>query len=170
MKTCATTARKAERYAGRVAEALCLAGGAVVIAMAFFTAFDISWRSLTRHAIRGDFEIVEILSAWSVFLFFPYAQFVRQHIAVDFVTSRFPRAFGNAVQRLVDILITLTAAFVTWRITAGLFDARGHNEVSMMLRMPIWIMYVPAIIGWTGFTIIAALQVLQPAKEEVIHE
>ncbi|WP_052699733.1 TRAP transporter small permease [Martelella endophytica] len=170
MNTLQQRLQEAERRAGKISAALCLAGGMIVIGMAFFTAFDIFWRSLTRHGVRGDFEIIELLSAWSVFLFFPYAQHVRQHIAVDFVTNRFPEAFGAVLQKLVDLLVAATAAFITWRICAGLVDAREHQEMTMMLRMPIWIMYVPAIFGWAGFAVIACLQVFVPGVKDVHHE
>lgn len=142
----------------RFVEHLAVIGGIFVLALALFTALGISWRTLVGRGLRGDFEIVEILSAYAVFLFFPYAQSVRQHIAVDFVTDRLPGRMRGMIGPANDLVVALVSGFITWRIIVGAFDAHARDDVTMMLRLPILLAYLPAIAGWGLMTLIAALQ------------
>ncbi len=146
------------RIVTRVACALALMGGAVLIGLVLTTTTSIIGRGLNTVGhldavsnfgglaellrafgpIDGDYELVEAGVAIAVFAFLPLCQLNRAHAMVDIFTGFFGHRF-NAVLALVwDVLLTAILFLVTWRISLATFEKFRYGETTFLLQMPLW--------------------------------
>jgi TRAP-type C4-dicarboxylate transport system permease small subunit len=139
------TAGGAQSLARRVIEWWALAGGLVLLGVALMTTWSSASSVLFKKPLPGDFELVEMLIAVSVFSFLPYCQLTGANVTADIFTAR-------AGPRTVALLGALSAAIALgfslllgWRMTAGLQDYRQYVETTAILRIPIWYAYIPAL-------------------------
>lgn len=129
----------------RAIEAWALLGGLVLLAIALMSTWSATSGWLLGKPLPGDFELVEMLVAVSVFMFLPYCQLTGANVTADLFTAK-------AGPRTVALLGLLAAAvalgfslLLFWRMYEGLLDYRQYVETTTILRIPIWYAYVPAL-------------------------
>ena len=113
-------------------------GGAVLLAMMLMTVTSVTLRTLVGRPISGDFEMVEIASAITVFCFLPWCQITGGNVLVDFFTMKAGRRTNHALEALGDLVYLVIGVLLTWRLIHGGMDFREYGEQSMVLRIPIW--------------------------------
>lgn len=128
------------------ARGLAVAGGFVLAAITVVTTFSIVGRAVASAPIPGDFELVEMGTALAVFAFLPYCQLVRGNVAVDFFTSRAPARVKALLDLAANLVFTLIAGLLTWRLALGGAELRAYAETTMVLRVPVWWGFVPAVL------------------------
>jgi TRAP-type C4-dicarboxylate transport system permease small subunit len=155
-------AARLEAPAGRLLERICwwaaAVGGIAVVAVAATVTLSVTLRALTGSGIRGDFEVVEIGCAVSAFLFLPICQLKRRHVRVDLFSNGLPRTLREGLERTWEIAFALAWLGIAWRLYEGAIQQYGYGDRTMLLHWPLWIVYVPAILG-SGLSILAALYV-----------
>lgn len=159
----------------RLAAVLAWLGGIILLALVIMSVISISGRGLAGFSrslavgwagpVPGDFELVEAGTAVAVFAFLPWCQIRRGHVTVDvFLFWASPRT--RATLTLIgNILMTLAAAFIAWRLQAGLADKLRYGETSMILQMPSWYGYALALVGACAFALAAAYTVWRSLNE-----
>jgi hypothetical protein len=75
---------------GRATRFVALAGGIISVATALLVTSSVTLRWLGYGAINGDFELVQVGVALSVFCFLPLTQASRGNIVVDTFTGWLP--------------------------------------------------------------------------------
>lgn len=147
------------RLVERCARILAYGGGIVLTAVALMVVASVIGRALDGvglSPVRGDYELVQTGCGLAVFAFLPWCQFNRGHVSVDILISRFPKR-GQAFFGLIgDILITVAAFVIAWRMWAGFGEkfpfgsdglraalGMGHRpffaETTYELSIPMWI-------------------------------
>jgi TRAP-type C4-dicarboxylate transport system permease small subunit len=121
-----------------IAKLLALIGGTVAIAVAAIVVASVLSRWLFADPIPGDFELAQIGTAIAVFAFLPYCQIVRGNIVVDTFTAHLPARVRGRIDALWDIVFAVAMAFVAVCLTRGTLDTFASQEVSMVLRIPVW--------------------------------
>jgi TRAP-type C4-dicarboxylate transport system permease small subunit len=147
------------RFVHRLAKFTAMAGGAAMIFITLITVLSIIGRVLIRWGlspIPGDFEIVQAGMLFAIFAFLPWAHLERGHAIVAILTDRFPVRFNALAEFIWDVAMLLTAAFIAWRLGAGMLDKLGNKESTFILRIPIWAIYSAGLVGAVIFFIIAA--------------
>jgi len=141
------TAGGAASLARRVIEWWALLGGFVLLGIALMTTWSSTSSVLFKKPLPGDFELVEMMVAISVFSFLPYCQLTGANVTADLFTSRAgPRTI--ALLRLLSAAIALGFSLLLgWRMSAGLQDYRQYVETTAILRIPIWYAYIPALMS-----------------------
>jgi TRAP-type C4-dicarboxylate transport system permease small subunit len=129
---------RAPRILETIAKALALVGGVVAIAVAVIVATSILGRWLFSAPIPGDFELVQMGTAVAVFAFLPYCQIVRGNIVVDTFTAHLPARLRGRMDALWDGVFAAAMALVAACLTRGTLDTFSSQEVSMVLRIPVW--------------------------------
>ncbi len=176
-------AKTAEARTGRVIEglarALAWAGGLILVAIALITVASITGRALIfagLSPIKGDFELVEVGCAIAIFFFLPWCQLRRGHVTVDVLVARFPPRAQAVFGLIGDVLITLAAAVILWRLWLGLGEkfpygsdglrgALGFGakpffpETTYELAIPVWIPFALSTLGAIVFLIVSAYTV-----------
>lgn len=125
-------------------------------AVLLVTVADVALRNLVGYPMRGQFELVELGLAYSVFLALP-AVFIRStHLVVD-VADHFVNA---RVKRLLDVFGTATSlvalAVMLWQIAPQSLYVMRFGDMTFDLQIPkIW--YAAPLLAGIAFSLVAAL-------------
>lgn len=148
----------AEKYVEAFVGFLALIGGLVLIAISAIIILSIVGRQLIfigLAPIPGDFELVEIGGAFSIFCFLPWCTYQNGHATVDV----FVAGFGTRLQSLLELIwnIALTGAIglICWRLYSGMQEVKSYGETTQILEIPIWIGYMTGVFG-TGLSVVVA--------------
>jgi TRAP-type C4-dicarboxylate transport system permease small subunit len=95
-------------------------------------------RWLLSSPIPGDFELAQIGTAVAVFAFLPYCQIVRGNIVVDTFTAHLSARIRHRIDAVWDLLYAAAMALVAACLSRGTWDMLVSQEVSMVLRIPVW--------------------------------
>ena len=162
------------RLADGVARLLALLGGAVLVAVILMTCVSIAGRALVPldigvGPIRGIYDFTEIGMAAAVFAFLPWCQLQRAHASVDLFSATFPPVMNRALDLIFDLAMLGAAAFGAWRLWLGMQDKLSYGETTQIAQIPVWYGYAAAMVGATGFVIVAAFCVLRSARALAGH-
>jgi TRAP-type C4-dicarboxylate transport system permease small subunit len=120
----------------RCARLLAIAGGLLMTAVAVLVTVSVLLRWITDNGISGDFELVQITLAVSIFAFLPICALRRGNVMVDTFTGRLPPAVQRAIDAIWSLLYGGIAALIAWRLAAGARDTIASNTGSMVLGLP----------------------------------
>lgn len=136
-----------DRWMHAMVASFAILGGFLLSLVAVLTVVSILGRALLGSGIAGDYEIVEMGCAAAVFAFLPYCQWMRAHAQVDFFSQWFGARLNSVLDSLADALFMAVAMLLTWRLTAGAYDVLNYEESTMVLRLPVWWGFVPAVLS-----------------------
>jgi TRAP-type C4-dicarboxylate transport system permease small subunit len=138
------------------ATGVALVGGAVLFALTLLTVISVLGRAALSVPIPGDFELVEVGMAVAIFSFLPYCQIVRGNVIVDLFTTRAGPRTRALLDGLGNLIYTAIAALLTWRVALGGLEVRSYGETTMVLRVPVWWGYLPAVVCLALLTLVCA--------------
>ena len=123
--------------------ALCLA------AMMLLTVADVTLRAVFNTPIRGVYELIELLLAYTFFLALP-AVFLRdENIAVNVVDDLAPQ-WVPALKRIGMMLAVAVLAVMAWQGMIAARDTIAFNDMTADLGLPRslhWIALLAGVIG-----------------------
>lgn len=129
-------------------------GGLVLTLLAALSVVSIAGRSLSVAGlgpVPGDFELVEVGTAFSVFCFLPWCHLKRSHADVGMFWNSYPPAMRRVLVIVSDALMLAVWLFLVWRMGAAMLEYRSSGDVSFILQMPVWWGYAasmaPAMFG-----------------------
>lgn len=137
----------------RIAELLAIVACTLLVLLSILIVVNIVALLLFRSSILGISEITELVMAFAVFAFFPYTQIRSAHITVDLLDPILPARFRTRLDAVHNFIFALVAAIITWRLFVGFLDAWKHEEMSMMLSLPLWIGYSSASVAALIFSL-----------------
>jgi TRAP-type C4-dicarboxylate transport system permease small subunit len=149
----------------RTATGVAVVGGLVLFALTLLTVISVVGRVAFSAPIPGDFELVELGMAVAIFAFLPYCQIVRGNVIVDVFTTRASPRTRALLDGIGNLLFTAIAALLTWRAALGGLEIRSYHETTMVLEVPVWWGYVPAVAILAFLTIVCAYTVWRSALE-----
>lgn len=147
---------------------LAIVGGLVLVALIILTVTSITGRAFIFAGlgpVPGDFELVEVCTAFAVFSFLPWCQIKRGHVTVDiFVSWLSPQklAFLSVVGNLV---LTIVAIILFWRLALGTLDKQSYNETTFILQFPLWWGYAACLLGAATFIVVSFYTVWRSLNE-----
>jgi len=143
----------------RAVEAWALLGGLALFTIALMTAWSATSGWLFGKPLPGDVEMVEMLTAVSVFMFLPYCQLTGANVTADLFTAKAgPRTV--ALLTLLGAVVALGfSLLLLWRMYEGLLDYRKYVETTTILKIPIWYAYLPALVSLALLAAAAAASV-----------
>jgi TRAP-type C4-dicarboxylate transport system permease small subunit len=149
----------------RTATGVALLGGLVLFALTLLTVISVIGRAVFSAPIPGDFELVELGMAVAIFSFLPYCQIVRGNVIVDLFTSKASARTKALLDGVGNLLFTAIAALLTWRVAIGGLEIRSYHETTMVLQVPVWWGYVPAVAFLAFLTVVCVYTVWRSALE-----
>jgi TRAP-type C4-dicarboxylate transport system permease small subunit len=149
----------------RAATTVALMGGAILFALTLLTVISVVGRVMFSAPIPGDFELVEVGMAVAIFAFLPYCQIVHGNVIVDLFTARATPRTQALLDAAGNLIYTAIAALLTWRVALGALEIRGYNETTMVLRVPVWWGYVPAVVCLAFLTVVCAYTVWRSLRD-----
>ncbi|MEQ8584869.1 MAG: TRAP transporter small permease [Thalassobaculaceae bacterium] len=147
---------------------LALIGGLLLIAVTALVVASVSGRALIWAGlgpVPGDFELVEAATALAVFCFLPWCQLERGHVSVDVFADMLGPRLDAALQVVFNGLMTVAAAFILWRLWAGMQDKMLYNETTFILQFPVWWGYATCVPVAAVFVLVCAWTAVQSAAE-----
>ncbi len=133
---------------------LATGGGLVLATIALMTVASIIGRSLFSAPVPGDFELVEIGCAISVFAFLPYCQLTHGNVVVDFFTIRTNVKTRSRMDSIGSLIYGCIAALLTWRLILGGYDMYRYGEETMILGLSRWWGFVPMVMSLVLLTLV----------------
>ncbi len=125
--------------------AFAICAGLVLTGMALMSVASIAGRSLFDAPIKGDYELVQMMSAIAVAMSLPYCQMVRGHVIVDFFTAHLSAGINRVLDTIAAVLLAVAAFVIAWRIGVGMVELRGNDDATMLLNLPTWWGYAPMV-------------------------
>ena len=95
-------------------------------------------QSLGLGSVNGDFELVKMALALSVFCFLPLTQWRRGNIMVDTFTTRLPGRVTRGIDAFWDFVFAGLAAVLAYTLSDGAREAYRSGKASMVLLLPEW--------------------------------
>jgi TRAP-type C4-dicarboxylate transport system permease small subunit len=133
-----------------MARASAIVGGVILIAVMLMVVASVSGRAMVFAGlgpIPGDFELVEVATAVSVFLFMPWCYLRGGHASVDIFFNQFPEKVQWFLTTLADVLMLALWLVLTQRLYVGLLEKMAYMETTFILMMPIWWGYALCLAG-----------------------
>ena len=131
---------------GRATRVVAILGGCLSIATATLVTLSVLGRWLGFGSINGDFELVQMGVALSVFCFLPLSQARRGNIMVDTFTTWLPARVQRAIDAFWDFVYAGFMALIAWCLMNGARDAVASGLNSTMLGVPLWPVFCAAVL------------------------
>ena len=140
--------------------ALALAGGALLLVAVVITLVSVIGRYAFNAPVPGDYELVELVCAVGVFLFFPYTQAVGGNITAEFFTTGLSARHRRVLDVGNDVVFTLVAMLLTWRLAVGFLDKFNTGETTILIQIPLWWAYGVAVVSMFLLSIVCLMRVV----------
>ena len=123
----------------RLAGGFAVAGGIVLLGVAFMVSASVLMRWLASAPITGDVEMVQVGGGLAVLGFLAYGTLMRANIFVDSFTAWLPRRATRAIDAFWNLVWGMVALVLAERMAVGASEAFGNNTTTMgLLGIPIW--------------------------------
>ena len=138
-----------ERLSGVIA----MLGGLLSLCVALLVVFSVMGRwlkgvpwaegvagvvGLSLGPINGDFEMVQMATAVSIFAFLPYTQARRGNIVVDTFTSKLPPRLNARIDAFWDLVYAGMMALLTACLVVGTLEHYRSGQTTMLLQIIAW--------------------------------
>ena len=131
---------------GGATRVVAILGGCLSIATATLVTLSVLGRWLGFGSINGDFELVQMGVALSVFCFLPLSQARRGNIMVDTFTTWLPARVQRAIDAFWDFVYAGFMALIAWCLMNGARDAVASGLNSTMLGLPLWPVFAATVV------------------------
>lgn len=122
----------------RLSGAIAVLGGALSLAVAVLVVSSVLGRWLFGAPINGDFELVQMATAISVFTFLPYCQARRGNIVVDTFTSWLPVRANALIDAFWDLVYAGMMGLLTACLATGTVEHYRSGQTTMLLQLAVW--------------------------------
>lgn len=140
MSDAATTAQPELRppFIERVAAVIAILGGMLSICVAILVVASVIGRRFFDSPINGDFELVQMATAISIFSFLPYCQARRGNIVVDTFMSWLPRRGLDFVDAFWDLVYAAMMGLLSACLITGALEHYRSGQTTMLLQLIVW--------------------------------
>ncbi|MEJ8473283.1 TRAP transporter small permease [Roseibium algae] len=143
----------------RLSRVSAAAGGAVIFGVALTVAVSVVMRNVGLRGVRGDFELVEMSCAFAAGFFLPLCQLNKGHVMVDLFTGWLPVEANRQIDAFWTLLFAVGWLLLSYFTLHGLFEIKDYGDRTMLLSLPLWWAFVPAVVGTALSGLIAIAQV-----------
>ena len=152
----------------RVAQ-LRLASVALIVMMCV-TLLDVFLRYVFNAPVRGSYDIVESMLVVFVFHGMSTALLQRRNIVIDLVDSITHRYVVVAIIRITDVLTLLTLLLFAYAMLKPAMQAFNYGDLKLELQVPIWWLWIAALVGMAGGILCAVGALIAPANPQHTDE
>lgn len=147
----------------RAVRFIALAGGILSLIIAVVVVVSVGLRWANIGSVPGDFELVQMGTAITVFCFLPLCQLRRGNIMVDTFTARLSRRANARLDAFWDLVYAGMMLVLAGSLLVGARDMIRSGQNTMVLGMPMW----PAITIAAALTFVLALVTIISAQRRV---
>lgn len=142
---------------GRLSGAIALLGGALAVGVGLLVSASVILRWWGLGGIPGDFELVQMLTAASVFCFLPLCQQRRGHVIVDAVSQGWRLPLRRRVDGVWEILAAGVFVLMAWQLAGGAHGMSASGTNTMVLALPVApvVWFCALLCGFLAFVALA---------------
>ena len=122
-------------------------GTSVIAVMMLLTVADVVGRRVFNQPISGAYELSQFMLVIVVFFTIVHCEFVRGHIAIDLVTSRFRQRTQDVVASIMYLFFLVTFGLLTRQLIVHAMDLWQVNRISGELAIPVFPFVFVAALG-----------------------
>ena len=149
-----------ERWRRLTSRACGLVAAVFLAAMMLLTVADVTLRAAFNTPIRGVYELVELLLAYTFFIALP-AVFLRdENIIVNIIDDLAPQSVP-ALKRIAAFLAVVVLAVMAWQGWLAARDTLAFNDVTADLGLSRILHWIPLLVGVIGAGIAAFAMALR---------
>lgn len=157
----------------KIVNFMALISGALTFMIAALAIFEIVMRYILNNPTSWSLNTSQYLLIWLFFMGAAYAFQERGHVAVDMflhLADRIDKSGKRIVRRVIVIMGLIIAivyiGLLMYGTTLLLEKALKYGQMSdMMPNIPIWILYLPMIIGMGMMVITAIFMILDTCTD-----
>ena len=124
-----------------------LLGGVLTLGLAAMTAVSAALNITTGRPLPYDYELVKHVIAVAIFMFLPYCQIVGANVTVDIFTERMSERKKQAMAGFSALFAIAFSALLLVQMTGGLGSYLRFQEVTPVLRLPLWTAFPPILLS-----------------------
>jgi TRAP-type C4-dicarboxylate transport system permease small subunit len=123
---------------------------------------DVLMRHFFNHPIQGAYDLVESMLVIVVFNSFSARFLARQNIVIDLIDAVVSPVFRTVLVRLADVITIALVALLIWAMTTPAMQAFEYGDRKLELGLPLWILWVVAILSMCGTLVCSVGALLRP--------
>lgn len=144
----------------------------LLLLLMFITVGDIVGRYMAGiipgfGPIPGTYELTELMLAVAVLTAIGHTQMQKGHISIDLVISKFPPRVRDIIDCITNFLSLVIFALVTWQTIKYALLLYSSNDVSAILRLPMYPFLIVAAIGCFTFCLAMLLTFIQSLTKAI---
>lgn len=139
-----------------------------LVIMMVTTCVDVLLRFLFNRPIRGAYDIVEASLVVFVFHGMSASFFARKNIVIDIIDSVVAPGLERFLVRMSDVVSVILLLVVTVAMISPALQAYDYGDRKLELGLPLWVLWIFAIVGLLG-TLLAALRPLLLPRADDSH-
>ncbi len=116
-----------------------IVGGLVFMGLVAMSIVSITGRKLWSAPVPGDFEVLQMCSAFAASTFFAYCHLNHGDVKVDFFTAHWRVSRVHWLDAIGCGLLGLFGLLIAWRTAVGALSLREVGETSVILGWPLWV-------------------------------
>ncbi|KEP68182.1 TRAP transporter small permease [Thioclava sp. BHET1] len=134
---------------------------ALVLMMLAITA-DVAMRALFNSPIRGTYDAVGILLCISALFAIAHVIFTRHEVVIDLIDTVLPPKATGFLKRFWASISVVVLSYIVWAMVQPMAEARAYGDRSLELGLPLWYVWVAALVGVGGALLGALGAVVAP--------
>jgi len=138
----------------KLSKTVAVAGGLVFVALVAMSIVSITGRKLFSVIVPGDYELLQMGSAFASATFFAYCHMIHGDVKVDFFTQWLGPRQVATLDAVGSLLIGLFGALIAWRTAVGAASLQETHETSMILGWPVWVAQALMVPGFILMSVV----------------
>lgn len=130
---------------------------------------DVFMRYAFNSPVVGAFDVVEICLIVAVFYSMGAAISGSHEIVIDLVDQAVPPSVVRLLRRIAGLLSVAILLFIFISMLPPAVQSYQYGEVRLEMNVPVWIVWVIALIGMCGGLLASVLNVLKPPRTGGVH-
>ena len=122
-----------------------LLGGILTLGLAAMTAVSAALNMAVGRPLAYDYELVKHVIAVAIFMFLPYCQITGSNVTVDIFTEGMSERGKNAMAAFSSVLAIGFSLLLLVQMTGGLRSYLRYQEVTPVLKLPLWTAFPPIL-------------------------
>jgi TRAP-type C4-dicarboxylate transport system permease small subunit len=145
------------------------AAAILLFALMALTTADVVGRYIFHWALRGAFEITELLLLTLIFAGLPLASRADEHVTLDFIDMVLSERGRLRLRRLVDLVCGLLFLGLAWRVWIKADKIAGYGDTTEVLRLPVgpFVYFMAVMVAVAGIVHLAKVVFPPPPRGAV---
>lgn len=140
-------------------------GMVMMTVMMIFVTLDVTLRKLFDSPILGSIEITQFMLAICVSFGLAQCTIDKGHVIVDLFVSRLTTRAKARLEIVTGMLAFGSCVLVTWQLVNYIFIIKESNNVSSVLKIPMWPFVALVTFGFVLFCFVLFVQYLEYISE-----